>query len=99
MPLGRSVDQLTSDSNRLIKRWPKIREAVNQLGADASCISAVCMGRRKTHRGFIWRYVDIDNENEEAWSPVISESFQLYYPGYAVSSHDRVKNCISGRLL
>ena len=49
------VCQYTLDG-KFIKRWECMQYAADQLGLHMTCISAVCRGRAKTYRGFIWKY-------------------------------------------
>lgn len=42
--------------NNLINVFPSGKEVQRQLGFDQSAISACCLGKRKTCKGFIWRY-------------------------------------------
>ena len=42
--------------NNLINVFPSGKEAQRQLGFDQSTISACCLGKRKSYKGFIWRY-------------------------------------------
>lgn len=42
--------------NNLIKIFPSGKEVQRQLGFDQSCISACCLGKLKTYKGFIWRH-------------------------------------------
>ncbi len=53
----RRVLQLTKGGS-LIKEWPSISSIVKELGFSISSIIHVCRKRRKTSRGFIWRYAD-----------------------------------------
>ena len=52
---SKPVGQYTLDSE-LVKVWASPREAERQGGFDSSTISNVANGKRKTHKGFIWRY-------------------------------------------
>lgn len=42
--------------NNLINIFPSGKEVQRQLGFDQSTISACCLGKRKSYKGFIWRY-------------------------------------------
>lgn len=42
--------------NNLINVFPSGKEVQRQLGFDQSCISACCLGKLKTYKGFIWRH-------------------------------------------
>lgn len=45
-------------NNNFIKSFDSIQLAAQFCNGDASCISAVCRKKRKTHKNYIWRYVD-----------------------------------------
>ena len=53
---SKPVGQYTLDGE-LIKVWASPREAGRRAGFDHSTIYNVANGKRKTHKGFIWRYV------------------------------------------
>lgn len=53
---SKSVGQYTLDGE-LIKIWPSVRETERKTGFSHCNISEVANGKRKTHKGFIWRYV------------------------------------------
>ena len=44
-----------SKEGHLIKEFPSIHEA-QRVGFDTSAISKCCMGKYKTHKGYIWKY-------------------------------------------
>lgn len=45
-----------SDSGILIKTWLSSSEASKQLGYQGSAISECCSGKRKTYKGYIWKF-------------------------------------------
>jgi hypothetical protein len=45
----------------LIKVWPSIAEA-QRHGYTVANICKVCKGQRPTHKGFVWKYVETENE-------------------------------------
>ena len=53
---SKPVGQYTLDGE-LIKIWPSTIEAKRQAGFDCGHISRVANGERKTHKGFVWRYI------------------------------------------
>ena len=53
---SKPVGQYTLDGE-LIKVWPSPREAGRRAGFDNSTIYNVANGKRKTHKGFVWRYI------------------------------------------
>ena len=55
--LAQSKTVLQFDKNgNFIKEWPSINEAARITNMPASNIVRCCKGRRKTHKGFIWKY-------------------------------------------
>ena len=50
------VKQIDKDTNEVIKIWSSGREASRQGGFNSGCISKVCNGIQKHHKGFIWEY-------------------------------------------
>ena len=54
--LSKPVGQYTRDGE-LIKVWQSATEAKRGGGFNLSNISEVANGKRKSHKGFIWRYV------------------------------------------
>lgn len=40
----------------LIKEWPSITDAAACIGTDTSSISKVCLGKRGSAGGFLWKY-------------------------------------------
>lgn len=57
--MSKPVRQLKND--KLIKLWMSSKEAEKIGGYNPSSIRDVCSGRRKTHRGFEWKY---DNKED-----------------------------------
>lgn len=58
----KSVNQYDLSMN-FIKTWDSAYIAGKLGGFLASEISRVCNGKRKTHKGFIWKYTDKTNNN------------------------------------
>lgn len=52
---SKPVLQYTEDGE-LVKEWPSINEINRQLGFSRSHLSECCNNRRKTWRGYIWRF-------------------------------------------
>lgn len=40
----------------LIKEWPSITDAAESVGSNTSCISKVCLGKRRSAGGYLWKY-------------------------------------------
>jgi hypothetical protein len=49
--------QLTTDGE-LVKTYKSLTEAAESTGSDFRLISSVCLGKRKTHNGFKWVYIN-----------------------------------------
>lgn len=47
-----------SKDNKFIKEWDGIINIQKELNISRNCITRVCKGKRKTTRGYIWRYAD-----------------------------------------
>jgi hypothetical protein len=43
--------------------WPSITAAANDVGCSTSEISQVCKGKRKSAKGLIWHYMDLEGGN------------------------------------
>ena len=56
-PSARKVNQLTIDGD-LVATYDRISDAATACGIDASSISKVCRGKKKTSGGFRWEYAD-----------------------------------------
>ena len=54
---SRKVGAYDKDNN-LIQEFDSIQLAAQFCGGNSSTISAVCRGKRKTHKNYIWRYLD-----------------------------------------
>ena len=52
---SKPIIQLTLD-NKFIKEWDSITEAAHSVGCDKSLIMRVCQGKKKTAKGFHWKY-------------------------------------------
>ena len=46
---------------KIIHIWKSVGEASRMGGFNPSLIRAVCLGERKTHRGYEWYYVDVND--------------------------------------
>ena len=47
-------------NDRIIQAFPSCREAARQLNLDSSTISKVCRGINKTHGGYIFHYISLE---------------------------------------
>jgi hypothetical protein len=55
MANGKAVMQLTKGGTP-VKIWKSVSDAKRIGGFDQRHISDVCLGRRRTHGGFVWKY-------------------------------------------
>jgi hypothetical protein len=53
--LSKAVQALNKSTNEVVMEFPSAKEAQRQ-GFHQGSISECCNGKRKTHKGFIWRY-------------------------------------------
>ena len=56
----KSVIQLSME-NKVVKVWASLRDAAKGLGYSFGCISGCCLGKRKTHKGFSWKFQEVEN--------------------------------------
>jgi len=54
---GKEVEQYTKNGI-LIKRFPTITAAANEIGCCISAISNCCLGRTKSSKGYLWSFVE-----------------------------------------
>lgn len=47
--------------NSVIKLWDSAKQAEKEGRFNSSSIRDVCVGRRKSHKGFKWKYEDEDD--------------------------------------
>ncbi len=57
--MSKPIKQLKD--NKIIKLWESAKQAEKEGNFNPSSIRDVCSGRRRTHKGFEWRY---DNEED-----------------------------------
>ena len=55
--VSKSVAQIDPETNEVLKVFPSIAEAERATG-NSRHISAVCKGKRKTAKGFKWKYIE-----------------------------------------
>lgn len=66
--LKRKVAKIDKITNKVISKYDSITNAAYDLpNSDRRLISAVCRGKRKTHAGFKWKYMDIAELENEQW--------------------------------
>ena len=42
--------------DRLVAEYDSISDAARKLGLKVNCISRCCLGKRKTYKGYNWRF-------------------------------------------
>jgi hypothetical protein len=83
----RHVNQYDLNGN-FLKKWDHMSE-IERLGiASITQVVAVCRGRRITTGGFIWKYADLADLDEEIWMEIPYEEFEKVF----VSNKGRVKH-------
>jgi len=64
----RKVAMINKHTDETIKIFNSVKDAVeNMTGVVQTGISAVCLGTRKTHAGFKWKYIDTISHKCEKW--------------------------------
>ena len=63
-PSSKKVAQYNKQTLELIKIWDSMMDVERELGIDPSSISRCCRGKQKSAGGFIWKYLEEENENE-----------------------------------
>lgn len=53
----KQVRQYDKNTNELIKIHDSIKDAAAAVNVDRSCISRCCSGKKKSSRGFVWRFI------------------------------------------
>lgn len=59
-PRARRVGQICLETGLLIREYSYMKE-VEEYGFNYNSVWRVCKGRRKTHKGFAWKYLDCDD--------------------------------------
>lgn len=53
----KQVGQYDKNTYELIKIYDSIKDAAAAVNVDRSCISRCCSGKKKSSRGFVWRFI------------------------------------------
>ena len=53
----KQVGQYDKNTHELIKIYDSIKDAAVAVNVDRSCISRCCSGKKKSSRGFVWRFI------------------------------------------
>lgn len=64
----KAVLALDPKTGKVVMEFPSAAEA-QRKGFSPGAISNCCLGKIKSHKGFVWRYKD-DYDQEKAWTPV-----------------------------
>lgn len=59
----KAVYQLDKNTLKIIKEYESASAAAKENGFNATNISQVCRGEKKTHKGFVWIYKKDYNKN------------------------------------
>ncbi len=60
MKRRKPINQYDKQGN-LIKQWSSVQEIVDKTGYNQWGIKAVCMGKQASSKGFVWKYIDNNN--------------------------------------
>lgn len=81
----KKIRQFTKDGV-FIKEYESAKDAANAVGAVSSNISNACAGRLLTSKGYIWRYVEKEEEYDETKGWIVLER----YPHDKISPDGRI---------
>jgi NUMOD3 motif len=77
---AKAVQQWSKDGKELLKTFESVEEAARQTSLDASHITKVCNGKRRTTGGFHWKFVnpdDAETKNVLKFDKIQQWSFDL----------------------
>lgn len=83
------VKQYTKDGE-FVAEYDSIVKASKESGANDRHISCVCLGKRKTCGGFIWKYADDCKNTTRVQSKDVEGKLILNFPNYLVTRDGRV---------
>lgn len=96
----RKIGQYDKEGN-LINIYSSTKQAAQKTKVNRSGINYCCLGRYKTSGGYIWKYLDVNEENKEGeiWRPIWlwigpknEPDLKLQMTNSTVSNYGRVKN-------
>lgn len=58
-PYSKRVQQVDKDTGEIVAEYPSVK-STSKNGFEYKHVSACCQGRRKTHKGFVWRFAPVD---------------------------------------
>lgn len=53
---SKRVDQIDPISGEVVRKWESVKECCRN-GYNNSCIWQCCIGKRKIHKGYVWKYL------------------------------------------
>ena len=53
----KQVGQYDKNTHKLIKIYDSVKDAATAVNVDRSCISRCCSGKKKSSRGFVWKFI------------------------------------------
>ena len=59
----KQVGQYDKNTNELVRVFDSIKDAADFVSVDRSCISRCCSGKKKSSKGFIWKFIATDKED------------------------------------
>ena len=95
----RPVRMLDKETREFIRRFESGKAAARYLNKRRPVnIGLALRGRKKTAHGYAWEYEPPETIEGEEWRQIPSELFDLLGP-HEVSSHGRIRNMRTGRVL
>jgi hypothetical protein len=72
---SRPVNQYDKHGN-LLRTWSSVAEAETETGIFSTVISQACLGKQKNAGGFIWKYIDMIDQDlsDEIWKTICYEN-------------------------
>lgn len=56
---SKAINQIDLITGKIIKSYPSAAEAARSISGDSSTITKVCKGKLKSHKGYMWAYVEV----------------------------------------
>lgn len=92
----RAVVQIDPKTLKIIKKYDSITDAANDLKCNVGTICRVVSGRRKTAKGFLWKYETekveelYEKQNDEIFKDLIILNLDIDLKNYQVSNYGTV---------
>ena len=58
----KQVGQYDKNTNKLVRVFDLIKDAADFVSVNRSCISRCCSGKKKSSKGFIWKFIATGKE-------------------------------------